>query len=167
MLPNNQRYTVTQAIKRLAGKMKNDRFTVYQNDIEAIKAIAEAFNNITNYTRQNDNLTYKLLLHCFLIELRHWKSWDFAVKNLQMTLKYSIESHEDLLHGEINNIRGIGLMDKYGIDPHTKEGKERLNNLSESEMSEIIDKLVIPKEKTNEYLYNLANNLYLEFKNKP
>lgn len=165
-----QQYTITSAVNRLINRFKSEKVYVKQEDLNALKTIAETLNFFFGEVKKTDNLYFKLSAKLFSEYLAKHKSWDVAKKALVRDLQMPIDFYEMMVKSNSDMVMCLKEFDKtdYSDGNTYLENKKVLDNLNEKEIEKLKNaSFGTPQEEVNRYLHNILSDLFVEFNTKP
>lgn len=167
-------FNLKKAIDRIVWRFSSGTFTPNQNDVEALKFLAEWINREKETELHKNNLFSKMYVYSLKYELQFYKDLDCSNKQLCDILQLPIQYHYDcfikaLNENELNNYsRKIGLSLKHPAikTESEQQSDERITKENQSELSKYMLGVFNERE-----VYNDLNNQITEcinrFKNLP
>lgn len=120
-------WKVEKAIARIVKAFQRNKNKIFQEDIDALKIVAENYTESKNET-VNDNLLFaKLVSLCLTQNIIHYGSIELAVERLRSDLELSFNAHVDTLASTINNHNLLNYFNSIGLKDWKNE-KELLEN---------------------------------------
>jgi hypothetical protein len=159
------------ALKKVVSVLKRSKernVPIYDNDIEAIKTLNTAIENIAKSNVVDNLLLAKLL--CYVIDrnLHHNGDIKASIKVAADILKEPLDFHIQMLHKNINDKE----LDNYFISLGIKEQKLKADELENNKILKENEKEYLEKLKTNwsydnvvKSFYNTANDFIKETDN--
>jgi hypothetical protein len=159
------------ALKKIVSVLKRSKernVPIYDNDIEAIKTLNTAIENISK-SNVVDNLLFAKLL-CYVIDRNLHNNGDIkaSIKIAADILKEPLDFHIQMLHKNINDKE----LDNYFISLGIKEQKLKADEVSNNKVLKENEKEYLEKLKTNwsydnvvKSFYNTANDFIKETDN--
>jgi len=159
-------WQLNNSLKRVFNAFKRNKKGIYSEDIEALKLINEAIENV-NKEHVNDNLLYAKLL-CVILKqnVGYYGDIQTAIKKISDDLKQPLNYHLQFLKIELNNVQIHDYLKSINVDTNFFSTKDNSGVIkaNEKEIIEAINKSW-DIESVEKSFYNTANTFLKETNN--
>lgn len=162
---------IQKAFQRLSWRMSNGKFEPNQNDVDAIKFLADWINRSKEKQIQEHTIFAKMYVYCFIHELKFYKDLSFAQKKLSEILSKPLQDIYDDFRRALNDDELEKFMKEHGLEKDfiNKEKILEQNNTI-TKVQKQLKELVIGKwssEKVKKSLNNQVTEAINKYKNFP
>lgn len=166
--------TIEKAFQRLSWRFSNGKFEPNDNDVQALKFIADWVNREKKETLHSQKLFQKMYVYCFFHELAFYKDVHFAQKKLHEVLQLSVARHYSDFCKKLNSVelekfkKSIGINPKHPVllSPEENSNDEMLILEHAAELERYVQG-VWDQEKVNTSLNNQISEAINKYKDLP
>lgn len=107
--------TIEKAFQRLSWRFSSGQFTPNQNDVDALKFLAEWVNREKESELQQHSIFAKMYVYSFIHELAFYKDLEFAQKKLHEILNQPLRDRYDEFTQRLNALENEKYQKSIGI----------------------------------------------------